>query len=223
MGEVSQSHAVGARRNDPVAPATEIRAADAPEGLSAIHHPDCAAALWRRRPAPGFQSWLDGLDPALLPRTRTILRPHAVRDAMRCLCDLARTPDCPERARLTDDIAALSDLFARLMDAQWLRLRLDVVTTNACRFFHVDSVTARLVCTYRGAGTQYGVAPRGQEPERVFTTPTGAPILLRGAHWPGDRMTGLLHRSPPIEGAGETRLVLALDPVTDEAAAETAH
>jgi len=26
---------------------------------------------------------------------------------------------------------------------------------------------------------------------------------------------GLLHRSPPIEGTGETRLVLVLDPVID--------
>lgn len=27
--------------------------------------------------------------------------------------------------------------------------------------------------------------------------------------------SGLLHRSPPIEGAGETRLVLVLDPIHD--------
>ena len=28
-------------------------------------------------------------------------------------------------------------------------------------------------------------------------------------------ITGLLHRSPPIEGTGETRLVLVLDPIDD--------
>jgi hypothetical protein len=42
---------------------------------------------------------------------------------------------------------------------------------------------------------------------------TGAPILLRGTLWPGDPPSGLMHRSPPIEGTGETRLVLVLDPV----------
>ncbi|MEM7671620.1 MAG: DUF1826 domain-containing protein, partial [Pseudomonadota bacterium] len=76
-------------------------------------------------------------------------------------------------------------------------------------------VTARLVCTYRGTGTQYGISPDGRDPQRVFTVPTGAPICLRGTEWPDDQTSGLLHRSPPIEGTGETRLVLVLDPIVD--------
>jgi hypothetical protein len=43
--------------------------------------------------------------------------------------------------------------------------------------------------------------------------PTGAPILLRGTLWPEQPKSGLLHRSPPIEGSGETRLLLVLDPM----------
>ncbi|HMB12384.1 MAG TPA: DUF1826 domain-containing protein, partial [Roseovarius sp.] len=31
----------------------------------------------------------------------------------------------------------------------------------------------------------------------------------------GNPPSGLLHRSPPIEGSGETRLLLVLDPVDD--------
>ena len=42
-----------------------------------------------------------------------------------------------------------------------------------------------------------------------------APILLRGTLWQERPRTGLLHRSPPIEGTGETRLVLVLDPIDD--------
>ena len=192
-----------------------VGVADTPEGLSALHHPDCAAAIWRRRPLPGFQSWIDGLDPEVLPKARVILRPEAVRDAASQVCDASGTPVGPERDRLVDDIAALADIFAGLMRARWLRLRLDVVTTNACRTFHIDAVTARLVCTYRGVGTQYGISNDGGEPRRIFTVPTGAPILLRGTRWPERPRAGLLHRSPPIEGTGETRLVLVLDPVDD--------
>ena len=99
------------------------------------------------------------------------------------------------------------------MSAPFLRLRLDVVTTNACPKFHIDAVTARLVCTYRGTGTQYGISTDGADPRRVFIVPTGSPILLRGTLWPEMPSSGLLHRSPPIEGTGETRLVLVLDPV----------
>lgn len=196
-----------------------IGVADTPEGLSALHRPDCPAAIWRRQPLSGFQSWIDGLDPEVLPAARVILRPEAVREASVAICDASGTPEGPERDRLVDDIAALADIFAGLMQARWLRLRLDVVTTNACRRFHIDAVTARLVCTYRGTGTQYGIGADGAEPRRVFTVPTGAPILLRGTLWPESPRSGLLHRSPPIEGTGETRFVLVLDPVDDPEAA----
>ncbi|MEO1549526.1 MAG: DUF1826 domain-containing protein, partial [Pseudomonadota bacterium] len=64
-------------------------------------------------------------------------------------------------------------------------------------------------------GTQYGISVDGTEPARVFTVQTGAPILLRGTEWPEEPKSGLLHRSPPIEGSGETRLVLVLDPIFD--------
>ncbi len=197
-----------------------VSVVERPEDLGALHAPGNAAVIWWRRPLPEGQAWLDGLDPAQLPRGRVILRPDAVRAAVAALCDGAGTPAGGERARLTDDIAALADMFAGVMEAPYLRLRLDVVTGNACRRFHVDAITARLVCTYRGTGTQYGIAREGQEPARVFTTPTGAPILLRGKLWPVSGEAGpsgarLLHRSPPIEGSGETRLVLVLDPLTE--------
>ncbi|NOD62088.1 MULTISPECIES: DUF1826 domain-containing protein [unclassified Ruegeria] len=186
-----------------------------PDSLSAIHQPGCAAAVWNRQPLQGFQSWLNGLEPEQLPKTRVILRPKLVREAVSEVCDARGTPPGAERDRLVDDVAALSDIFAGLMNAKWLRLRLDVITTNACRRFHIDAVTARLVCTYKGTGTQYGVSTGGADPSRVFTTPTGAPILLRGTLWPAQPDPGFLHRSPPIEGTGETRLVLVLDPVLD--------
>ncbi|MEO1331185.1 MAG: DUF1826 domain-containing protein, partial [Pseudomonadota bacterium] len=128
-------------------------------------------------------------------------------------------PDCPERDLLIEDVAALAHGFAKIADASYLRVRLDVVTTNACRKFHIDSVTARLICTYRGTGTQYGNSSGksfgGGEPQTVLTAPTGSPMVLRGTLWPEDPPSGLLHRSPPIAGTGETRLLLVLDPVDD--------
>ncbi len=192
-----------------------VGVADTPEGLSAIHNPGCAAAIWRRDPLPGFQSWIDALEPDRLPKARVILRPETVRDAVFQICEASGMPDCPERERLVDDTAALADIFSGLMGAPCLRLRFDVITTNACRKFHIDAVTARLICTYRGTGTQYGFSTDGAEPRRVFTVPTGAPILLRGTLWPESPKSGLLHRSPPIAGTGETRLLLVLDPVFD--------
>ncbi len=192
-----------------------VVAGDTSDALSAIRGPDCAAAIWKRQPMPGFQTWIDTLGPTQLPRGRIIVRPEAVPDAVQEICTASGTPEGAQRDRLADDIAALADIFAGLMDAKWLRLRLDVITTNACRRFHIDAVTARLVCTYRGTGTQYGISKGGAEPGRIFTVPTGSPILLRGTLWRERPRSGLLHRSPPIEGTGETRAVLVFDSVDD--------
>jgi len=192
--------------------ASALVVTDTPGGLGAIHRPETAAAIWRRRPVAGFRPWIDGLDPACLPAARVILRPAQARAAVAAICDAAGMPAARERDRLIDDIAALADLFAGLMHATFLRLRLDVVTTDACRKFHVDILTAWLVSTYRGSGTHYGFAVDGRESERIHAVPAGAPIVLRGRPWPPRPDPGFRHRSPPIAGTDETRLVLVLDP-----------
>lgn len=192
-----------------------VKIVDNLEGLSAFVQPGCAAAIWRRQAPADVQAWLDAQDPANLPRTRVILQPDAVRDVAAQIFDVAGLPAGPERDWLQADIAGMADMFAGLMDVQYLRMRLDVVSSNACRKFHLDSIKARLVCTYRGTGTQYGAAQKDGDPGTVYTTPTCAPILLRGSLWPAGGDQGILHRSPPIEGTGETRLVLVLDPVFD--------
>jgi hypothetical protein len=155
------------------------------------------------------------VDPENLPSAWLILKPQRMLSVLSGLCDTSLMPEGPHRQRLIEDIAALSHLFCDLMDAPYVRLRLSRVTANACRKFHIDAMTARLVCIYRGTETQYGNSVDGADPERIFTVPTGTPILLRGTLWPEQPRAGLLHRSPPIEGSGETRLVLVLDPIFD--------
>lgn len=189
--------------------------ADKPDDLDTFLQPGCAAAIWRRQTPPHVQLWLDGLDPDVLPRGRVTRTAQAIPDTVHQLCDMSGLPMCVERDWLIEDIVGLANMFSGLVSADFLRLRLDVITTNACRKFHIDAITSRLVCTYRGTGTQYGVSSDGHDPKRVFTVQTGAPILLRGTLWPQQPPSGLLHRSPPIEGSGESRLVLVLDPVAE--------
>lgn len=185
------------------------------EVMHAISKPGCAAAVWLRRLEPGVQTWLDTRAPDTLPQARVVAPSASVPDVVQHVCDGSGLPPSPERAWLEQDIVRLAQTFATVMKAPYLRIRIDRIATNACRRFHLDAVTARLVCTYRGPGTQYGTpSPLGGDPERIVTAPTGAPILLRGTLWPETPSAGLRHRSPPIEGTGETRLLLVLDPVS---------
>ncbi|MEM8631480.1 MAG: DUF1826 domain-containing protein [Pseudomonadota bacterium] len=188
---------------------------DAASEFGALKEPGCAAVVWQRHIPEDVDRWLCALNPDRLPAGRVILHPSAVAEVVDELCDLAQTPTGPARDWLQADIADLAATFTELTEAPYLRLRLDVVTTNMCRKFHIDAITARLVCTYRGTGTQYGIARDGEDPDEVLTVPTGAPFLMRGTRWPVTPAIGLKHRSPPIEGTGETRLMLVLDPVTE--------
>lgn len=196
--------------------AVGVGVAATPKGLRSIHQAGCAAAIWQRKPLDRFQRWIDCLGAEALPRARLLLRPGQVRDALNKIADGAGLTAREERTMLIDDAAALATMFCAVMRVSYVRLRLDVVETAAREPFHIDPVVARLVCTYRGAGTQYGISTDGAEPRQVFTVPTGSPILLRGTAWPEPPASGLLHRAPSVNSADMSRLVLVLDPVLDE-------
>ncbi|MCZ0962455.1 DUF1826 domain-containing protein [Paracoccus benzoatiresistens] len=179
--------------------------------LDGISHRGVAAAVWQRDPLPEFTQRIDALPVHQLPRLRTIVAVGSVAPCVHAACDLAGTPQDQFRDMLAGDITVLAEIMAEVMDAPMMHLRLDVVTTNACRKFHIDNKTVRMLCTYRGMGTQ--LAQPGQEAAPMAVT-TGSVALLRGRRWPGER-TGLLHRSPPIEGTGGTRLLAVIDPAWD--------
>ncbi|MEP1793077.1 DUF1826 domain-containing protein [Parasphingorhabdus sp.] len=198
--------------------------ATAPDGLCAILQPETAAAVWQRAPLARFQNWIDALPPERLPKARMILRSDAVCDALINVAEQYGTPCCAERNLLIEDASALASIFAKIMDSDYLRLRLDVVRANAHHNFNINSVKARLICTYRGTGTQYGISEDGYDPERIVTVATGSPIILRGARWPEIPLSDLLHRSPPMTETAKARLVLVLDPVDNpEEEAKAAH
>jgi hypothetical protein len=109
---------------------------------------------------------------------------------------------------LASDIDDLVKRFAALTGRQTVRLRLEVVEGDACRKFHADYTDLRLVTTYAGPGTDIRQTPSEDSP--VTRIGTGDVALFKGKLFPGEPPV-LLHRSPPIEGTGERRVVLVLD------------
>ena len=116
---------------------------------------------------------------------------------------LAELPDA-----LVADIEALANRFAELTGKSSLRVRLEGVTTNACKKVHADYADVRLITTYAGPGTDY--APHGDGDCCLERVPTGAVALFKGCLF-GEGHDPCLHRSPPIEGSGKARLVLVID------------
>ncbi|ODR99091.1 hypothetical protein AUC68_07355 [Methyloceanibacter methanicus] len=188
----------------------------APDVLADTWSPGCAAAIWQRRPQAGLLEWLEALPPESLPETRLVLRPDQVESRLEALCAPRGTTDASYGSLLAGDIGILARLFARIMKTDKVTLRLDVLHDNACRKFHLDHVPARLLCTYRGRGTEYGRSHAGEDPREIRRLPTGAVGLFRGRLWPGPEHSGIVHRSPQIAGLGETRLLLVIDPAKED-------
>ncbi|GAB5456336.1 MAG: hypothetical protein Hens2KO_25650 [Henriciella sp.] len=166
--------------------------------------------MWQRSVPEAVQTWLDQLPDTHLPTGRFSLSPADAGACVRHLFVETGIADHPALAWLCQDADRLAALIARVCDVSTVRLRFEAVYDNACRKFHVDNVGARLICTYRGPGTQIGLGEH--DTSKITTISTGAPILLKGRQSSQGQDIILQHRSPPIEGTGVSRLVLVLEP-----------
>ena len=184
-----------------------------PDILDDIHLPSVAASIWVRKPAPDFQSWIDGLPVAQLPEMATVVPVHLAEAAVLAACETAGTPAGPEQDRLAGDVGALALMMAKVLKVDQVRVRLDVSDDVMCPKFHTDNVVARLLCSYRGPGTDYVVDGMEGDPQSIRQVSTGAVALFRGRMWPDADSTGLLHRSPAVPEDIGARLLLVIDPV----------
>lgn len=129
------------------------------------------------------------------------------------------------KVKLTRDIIEITQSFVRLTNAPQVRLILKVVSDDACRKFHTDAYDLRLLCTYVGKGTewiedQYVNRKKimiGENEDIIndFTQVQSMQpfevAILKGEINARPKGKGIVHRSPPIQYAGEKRLLLRID------------
>lgn len=119
----------------------------------------------------------------------------------------------PTTRALLEDALGLVDSYCAATQMDAVRFRLERITHDSCRRFHVDHVVLRLLCTYVGPGVQWRVADRGEDAP-VYQAEAGAVALLKGGCYPGWQPEGAVqHRSPPLSTLAKpvTRLLLTLD------------
>ena len=182
-----------------------------PHVLNAIRDEECNLTIWERTAEPALRALLEAS-----PKDVRFDAPLSDFEA-RLTEELAQAgyPDTDERSALIEDIVALADRYGAIMELDALSVRLAIVTTDSCRKFHADYVKARLITTYVGTGTQWidaEDAARVAEdaaPQNIKTLAAGDVGLFKGKLW---TQSPAIHRSPPITGTGERRVMLVLDP-----------
>lgn len=130
------------------------------------------------------------------------------------------------KMKFIQDVVNVSQVFFEITGAEKIRLVLKIVSDDACRKFHTDGYDLRLLCTYRGPGTEW-IEDRYVNRDRLIhgsneqivrdlskvqRTEAFEVSVLKGEHSKSMQRAGIVHRSPPLEGLTDVRrLLLRLD------------
>ncbi len=167
---------------------------------------------WRRSTTAGDAGGLgaDIADPAPDLTDFPTIRFAAVTSSVAAGIREALTALSPEpwHDTLAADVAHLAALYATWTGEERVEVRIERVTGNGCWKFHADYVGLRLITTYCGQATQW--LPQGATDDAAPRALSAGDVgLFKGRERAGDR--AIIHRSPPIAGTGEDRLLLVID------------
>lgn len=195
--------------------ARSARLSPDPAVLGEIGDPDCNLAVWQRPAFADFAPMVASTSPDL----RFVSDGPSVAETLaRGLQDAGFGGGAALHRVLVEDAARLAEMFCDVLRIATFELRLEVVRTDSCRKFHADYVTARLITTYHGEGTDWL-----DEADASRVAASEAPVHInRLAAFDVGLFKGrlgtespVIHRSPPItETADGARLLLVLNPVS---------
>lgn len=197
------------------------------DGLADIANPATSLVIWQRQISSCIFDWLSDISPQNWPHGQVIARPDQLNTALLDLfgADLfeaeqfgAEQESAASAAHmLRQDITQLGQLYAAIAKSDQVDIRLKVIQHDACWKFHLDNVALRLVTTYIGASTQYVVPELSKQAlseQKAYNgplenIPEQAVAIFKGSRSASDN--GIVHRSPPIKGTGQTRLFLSIN------------
>ncbi|MFK8048615.1 MAG: DUF1826 domain-containing protein [Halioglobus sp.] len=190
--------------------------------LRRIVEPDVNLALWQR---PTQESIVRELSKLQASDLRDVRRPTSLRsfddDVVALLAEQNLDPFVLVSFR--SDMHQLAEMFFSINDSPEAEFRLVTTDRDNCRRFHVDRRRLRLLCTYQGPGTEWLTEEQVDRVALAGCLPNSAVVrfgqpsrfarfwvgIMKGD--PENEGWGLVHRSPPIEGSGQVRVLFCLD------------
>lgn len=199
-----------------------------PVELIRIFHPLIQVVRWRRQADPGMEAYLQQtlVDSHLRNGFRTVIQAGES-------LELDFLPDLPGRRAMAQDISLITDIYSELLGCDEIALRLEVSSKAMCPRFHVDRTGIRLICTYRGQGTEWiddkwvdrsklgqGSLGLADDASGLFdartTVEAASPfdvLLLKGSLWQENIRKGAIHRSPSVIAGSGLRILLVMDAI----------
>ena len=194
-----------------------------PEMLHRIVNPGVNLCLWQRPAQEAVIRELSSLKVSDLPDVRCSTSLESFDDDVDTLLQ-KQGLDPLAFSNWRIDLRRIADHYFGVSDDRDVTLRLVTTENDDCRRFHVDYTHLRLLCTYRGQGTEWLTNKQVDRFAQSSGAPNDAIIrfgkpsqfdpfwvgILKGAAYPGNAGHALLHRSHPIAASADTRVVLCL-------------
>ena len=192
--------------------------------LHRILEPEVNLVLWQRSPSSSIARELASLEASDLPDVRCPTSQASFdTDVNELLQQRGLDPTVFEDWR--GDMHRLASFYFAVSGEREVTLRLVTTDDDDCRRFHFDRTHLRLLCTYRGPGTEWLPDEQVDREAQRTGSPNDAIIrfgepsvfqpfwagILKGDAFPGNTGHGLIHRSPAIAATGQTRVLFCLD------------
>ncbi len=197
---------------------------DRPDVLQEIVNPDANITIWERPVQAEINRELTGLGPRDLRDKRIPTSGATFGTDVRTFM-LASGLDLNDFPHFLEDLQRLADIFFSISKDLDVCFRLVTTDEDDCRRFHVDYRQLRMLCTYQGPGTEWLPEAQvnreelegGGPNERIIRFGEASHLspfsvgLMKDDAWPGNKGFGLVHRSPPVAGSGQMRVMFCLD------------
>lgn len=194
---------------------------DTIEVLDAINNPHCNLSIWNREISHEMKSYIDIL---VQKNFTSQSKKDELNGSLREL--LASLPYSSHLGyqEFIQDIQLLYGFMQQLSGNPNPKIHLALIHQTQCPLFHVDFNHLRLICTYKGKGTQWideensdrrhlGCG-RNEEVVKdtnlIHQTKQTSVAILKGERFPGNMGYGIIHKSPELE-EGESRLFLRIE------------
>lgn len=194
-----------------------VEICDSAEGLAAINNPEMELMIWRRTLPLCLHTLFNELDARRFTDIRVLVNTDEMWHTFEPHLDKCGMPPGEARDLLLEDLNTLVTAFSKIADTELVDVRLEYIRHDACWKFHRDWVEARLITTYIGPTTEWVLpshAEQALDEQKEYTGPIQRLRLQDVAIFKGVRSeqgNGIVHRSPPIIGTGQTRLMLCLN------------
>jgi len=195
------------------------------DDLDAILSPACNLALWKRPTSPAPIAIQELVNSPFQSLQLVYDRSQPI-DIIGAYFDEHLSLKAVDAYPLFSDIMTIAKKFVSLCSDKVIGIRLERITNDNCKSFHIDYLSLRLICTYWGAATEWlensnvnreglgqnrnDLVWKNEDDIKQFKTSWVG--VLKGENYEGNSGNGVVHRSPQIADLKNAdRILLRMD------------